>query len=217
MERYASERLPSHVTNKNKLCEVKARMFNGPAAFENPRTPSADEWMQLQIVDKKKDFFQDSNGIELAILSQKASDDLRCLERVGPVCYIEAYVKAQEWITHISTAKGTGNMAMVEIEINVNGPLNMADEVGRTLSKANLFLQPPSVLDIGTIYHNPHAIHFPEIQDCAPMANIPNAPELVAASTRKLDLQDVFGGLDQSGDLESITVDERLIRTKLRE
>ncbi|KAF9629026.1 P-loop containing nucleoside triphosphate hydrolase [Lasiodiplodia theobromae] len=198
------------------LCEIKARILKDPSALEEVYVPPTSNYMKLQIIHKRNYVLQDSNGLDLAVLNQKTTDALRSLDSLGSISY-EAYVASQDWKLGINTAKNAAGTAVVDIEINVHGPSTKAEEVGRSLSNAHLFLQRPSVLAIGATYQNPHVIHFAEIQGASFDPAIPNAPELVASSTRKLDIQDVFGGLDQSGNLKSITVDERLIRTKLRE
>ncbi|KAL0253342.1 hypothetical protein SLS55_010318 [Diplodia seriata] len=172
--------------------------------------------MQLHVAHKRNYLLQDPNGLELAVLNQKTANALQSLDTLGAIRY-EAYVTVQYWTAQISTAKGTATNTVIDIEVNVNGPLQRADEVGRALSKAGLFLQHPSVLPSGTSYHNPHVTHFSSIQEPSVDPAIPEAPGLADPSTGKLDIQAVLSCLDQSGDLMPTPVDERIITTKLKE
>ncbi|KAL1647100.1 hypothetical protein SLS58_002871 [Diplodia intermedia] len=191
-------------------------MLKDPATLEEACIPAVAGWMQLHIAHKKNYLLQDPNGLELAVLNQKTANALQSLDTLGAIRY-EAYVTVQYWTAQINTAKGTATNTMVDIEVNINGPLDRADEVGRALSKAGVFLQRPSVLPSGTPYHNPHVIHLSGIQEPSVDPAIPEAPGLADSSTGKLDIQAVLSCLDQSGDLIPTIVDERIITTKLKE
>ncbi|OJD32553.1 snf2 family domain-containing protein [Diplodia corticola] len=198
------------------LCEVKVRMLKDEKALEEACIPATDGWMQLRLTHKKNHLLQDSNGLDLAVLNQRTADALQALDGMGAIRY-EAYVTVQYWAAQIRAAKRTAKNTVVDIEVNVSGPLESGDEVGRVLSRAGLFLQPPSVLLPGTAYQNPHVIYLPGIQESSLDSAIPAAPRLADLNAGKLDIQAVLGCLDQSEDLAPTAVDERMVTTKLHE
>lgn len=166
-------------------------------------------------MQKGKYFLRDSNGLDVALLHQKTADALQVLDDMGSVHY-DAYVTAKIWKESINAAKGTANTVPMDIEINVSGPRFRAEDVGRVLSKAQLFLQRPSVLATGLVYENPHTIYFHELKSSITEHSMLAAPALaLPSSSNRLNVQDVLDCLDQRGDLKSVMVDERIIKSKL--
>ena len=110
--------------------------------------------------------------------------------------------------------------AVVRVNINVYGPGESCQEVGRHLSSQKLYLQRPDKLRIGSTYMNPHVLSFPDME----MSGYEN--QLDVGSNRALKpisdnadkfretISNVYSSLTRGAKLSKIEGDRRL-RMKL--
>ncbi|KAK3349252.1 SNF2 family N-terminal domain-containing protein [Lasiosphaeria hispida] len=107
------------------------------------------------------------------------------------------------------------NEAIVQVNINIYGPLDQAEEMGNKLSDAKLWLQRPDYYKRQFEYSNPQCIHFPEVDDqlrqeeVRKEVSVKSKPRAEEERIRKL-VQEVHDRLGRAADLGSMEGDQRL-------
>lgn len=171
--------------------------------------------VSLKIVMKRNYLLEDSNGTSVAVLHHRTANALRALDGLHCVHY-DAYVTAEEWKKGIADAKGSASSTSIDVEVNVYGPSSHAQNVGRALSDAGVYLQHPSILSTGTNYQNPHFIQFTGSRRADVEFTAKSEPaQLDTDAPRRRNVQNFLDCLDQQGELTAVTVDERIITKKL--
>jgi hypothetical protein len=141
---------------------------------------------------------QDINGSEIAVLDKKTSAALLSLHALESVRY-EVYSLPENWREAIEDLRTTSKDVVMDLEVNVFGPMVQMDQVGRVLSNAGVYLQHPRFISNSMRYENPHCIRFegfecplPEIQvQTLESRSIMNADECF-----KLDPEHILSNLD---------------------
>ncbi|KAJ5195938.1 helicase [Penicillium cf. viridicatum] len=88
---------------------------------------------------------------------------------------MEAWNTLSSIMDALSKAK-TSSEAAIRVDIHVYGLENLRDQIGRQLSKGNLFLQHPDMCRPGIRYDNPHILRFDERED-SDVEEVTNAAE----------------------------------------
>ncbi|KAJ6086757.1 helicase [Penicillium canescens] len=118
---------------------------------------------QIQLSIDGEIFLTFPDATELGYLSERMKRTLKPL--IGsPHFEMEAWNTLNPIMDALSKAK-TSAEAAIRVDIHVYGLENLRDQVGRQLSKGNLFLQHPDMCRPGIRYDNPHILRFDEIED----------------------------------------------------
>ncbi|KAH8668495.1 SNF2 family N-terminal domain-containing protein [Xylariales sp. PMI_506] len=135
------------------------------------------------------------------------------------------YFQAMAWTNTLREAIGQAQKksdAQVSVDIYIYGPAADADEVGKRLSSAKLWLQKPEHLIEGIKYKNPHMLEFEGIS--ADMLNpaVSKAPERNRLKKQTEDdrlrrvLKEVYNSARRQEGLTQITVTGRFKTTLLK-
>ncbi|KAF2024889.1 hypothetical protein EK21DRAFT_77766 [Setomelanomma holmii] len=103
--------------------------------------------------------------------------------------------------------------AIVRVQINIYGPRNVAQAVGRELSQQKVYLQHPDHIRAGSDYDNPHVLKLSESQlpfSTNTMVAEERVVEAAAEETLKSTVKDVYASLTRDKTLQSLEGDERL-------
>ena len=95
----------------------------------------------------------------LAVLNVKTCQILRRLDEFHHM-YYQAIVCQSQWDAARSSWDEDPNSAILEVDIDVFGPIERADIVGGTLSESGTFLQKPVAISEGVRYYNPHYLQI---------------------------------------------------------
>ena len=106
----------------------------------------------------------DSLGAKFAVLNKKVCQDIKAL-LAGRDLRLQAYVSREEWTHTGQQWEREKAAAVVNFDLNIYGSRKDANDVGKILSSAMLFLQRP-LYGIGgnVVYYNPHYLHAEEIR-----------------------------------------------------
>lgn len=150
-------------------------------------------------------------GIDIAFLNlqlsgalRKLGDDVRCCP----------FVTTQEWSLKVSHFKNNSK-TQISIYLNLYGPPSISAQVGKTLSKADLFLQHPILLEKNVKYENPHYLNVSLLRYSA--SELPTPPLESPIETLKTPnlVSSVLDDLDQQNYLHMAHVDQNSIKTPL--
>ena len=157
------------------------------------------------------------NGTEFGVLNTHASKALENLVQKSSLQF-EATGSIQtirETIGRVTKATD----AVVRVNINVYGPRESCQEVGRHLSGQKLYLQRPDKLRIGSTYENPHFLSFSDMQISSYENQLDvgsnRAPKLDDAEKFRETISNVYSSLTRGAKLSKIEGDRRLKRTLL--
>jgi SWI/SNF-related matrix-associated actin-dependent regulator of chromatin subfamily A3 len=157
------------------------------------------------------------NGTEFGVLNTHASKALENLVQ-KPSLQFEAIGSIQtirETIGRVTKATD----AVVRVNINVYGPRESCQEVGRHLSGQKLYLQRPDKPRIGSTYENPHFLSFSDMQISSYENQLDvgsnRAPKLDDAEKFRETISNVYSSLTRGAKLSKIEGDRRLKRTLL--
>ncbi|KUM63746.1 hypothetical protein ACN42_g3353 [Penicillium freii] len=118
---------------------------------------------QIQLSTDGEIFLTFPDATELGYLSERMKRTLKPL--IGsPHFELEAWNTLNPIMDALSKAKRSAEAA-IRVDIHVYGLENLRDQIGRQLSKGNLFLQHPDMCRPGIRYDNPHFLRFDEIED----------------------------------------------------
>lgn len=108
---------------------------------------------------------------DFAVLDLQSSNRLEVIEHLETVRF-EAMVEATALRKRKKGIKA--KPTPVRLSINVYGMQPIADELGRKLSNASIFLQHPKALPQDKNYDNPHFFKFSEEEDMKALVGITN-------------------------------------------
>lgn len=118
---------------------------------------------QIRLSNDGELFLTFPDGREFGYLSERMKRTLKPL--IGsPHFEMEAWNTLNPIMDALSKAK-TPTEAAIRVDIHVYGLGNLRNQIGRQLSKGNLFLQHPDMCRPGIRYDNPHILRFDEIED----------------------------------------------------
>ena len=98
---------------------------------------------------------------EIGVLDVKTATALMGLKKVSGTIRFSLFL-GQEENEECHNLKKKRSKNILPLEINIHGPLQSLEEIGKVLSDAGMFLQKPNVLDQGAIYRNPHFLLWGE-------------------------------------------------------
>jgi len=128
----------------------------------------------------------------------------------------EAILEGDEIAKQGVQCKRKGDPAGIAISLHIYGNRSIAQEVGRRLSKAQIYLQHPSHIESHIEYDNPHYLKIPGRPTRTPLPSFIPAIQPKPLHPQRLDIADILGTLDQDQGLQSVNPNWR-IRTKLLE
>lgn len=129
------------------------------------------------------------DGTKLAILDIETTSNLQKLNKIKET-WSEAVVELRNIVKRPKSKKP------IALTVNIFGPRKAADEVSAALSKINVYLQHPRVLDSEVEYFNPDMLIFP--------GDEPVLREYIGAGTASWqhnhvikDIENILGSLEQ--------------------
>jgi SWI/SNF-related matrix-associated actin-dependent regulator of chromatin subfamily A3 len=157
------------------------------------------------------------NGTNFGVLNTHASNALESLVQQSSLQFeaIASIQSIRETIGRVTKATD----AVVRVNINIYGPRESCQEVGRHLSSQKLYLQRPDKLRTGLTYENPHFLSFADMQ----ISSYENQFDVGGNRAPKLDdgqkfretISNVYSSLTRGAKLSKIEGDRRLKRTLL--
>lgn len=202
------------------ICGVQTKVFDDPRIFDvitglRDGQEDREKFDRLEVVPRH-DYFvlQKAPGADVAVMNTHVSSCLRNLRKDASIRY-EGLMDIVEWQETMQAWKKTGKAGNLTVDINVYGPLEDFEKVGRALSKARLYLQHPHHSTEGALYKNPHYLTFSN----APNLNL-DVPTVAVSSTQgvpsvpQYSVSYALEDLHQREYLRQIEVDQR-IRTPL--
>lgn len=157
------------------------------------------------------------NGTEFGVLNTHASIALESLLQQSSLQFeaIASIQTIRETIGRVSKATN----AVVRVNINIYGPRESCQEVGRHLSGQKIYLQRPDKLRVGSTYQNPHVLSFADMQISSHENQFDvwsnKATGLHDAEKFKETVSNVYSSLTRGANLSKIKGDRRLKRTLL--
>jgi SWI/SNF-related matrix-associated actin-dependent regulator of chromatin subfamily A3 len=103
--------------------------------------------------------------------------------------------------------------AVVRVHINVYGPRNVSQVIGRELSRMKIYLQCPDHIRQGADYDNPHMLKLVDDQFPLPVTIFDAEEKTVEKTTDetlKETIANVFSSLTRDKNLQGLEGDERL-------
>lgn len=155
------------------------------------------------------------DGAKFGILDESNSEALNALVH-RPELEIDGQAERNAIRTVISRSQKASH-AVIRINIKINGPANLSEEVGSSLSAYKVWLQRPSATKFP--YRNPQTIVFPGIEIDDVQASFSRAAPSVKEKKQSIEdfqktIADVYDTLKRDKDLNRIEGDIRL-KTKL--
>lgn len=193
------------------MMEVEARLKAGNGSVEEGYNS-----FNLNLLDERLILeFQD--GSTFGILNAHVTNALKDILNM-PTVEFDAMghtVQIRETIERARSAKD----AMVRVHINIYGPKDTAEEIGRHLSLHKNYLQRPDVSRRAIVYDNPHVFKFSGIQ-------LPDSENRVEVGKQRLSandenkqfqktINDVYASLTRGNHLNQVQGDDRLRTTLL--
>ena len=111
--------------------------------------------------------------------------------------------------------RGKGNKIIFPISIDLYGSEEVAQEVGKRLSKARTYLQHPVSLKSDVLYKNPHYYAIPGVQE-ASLSHIAPSAEREEQETPSVDIAKVFEEIEHTRQLASQDADSHIITPLLQ-
>lgn len=154
---------------------------------------------------------QSMAGTDIAFLNLRLSEALRAL---GDDVRCYPFVTTKEWSLKVSHFKNNSK-TQISIYLNLYGPSSISAQVGKSLSKAGLFLQHPILLESNVKYENPHYLKISSLRYSR--SALPTPPlESPTKTLKDPDLiTSVLDDLDQQIHLQIAQVDQSSIKTPL--
>jgi hypothetical protein len=154
--------------------------------------------------------------VRIGMVQRRITEALRILEGF-PTVEQEIKVDPNDFEDCIRTWKDKGKAADFNLEINLYGPLDAKEAIGKMLSDARIFLQQPRSIPDGTIIDNPHMIDFPKllIDPKKDMELNPTLTALEKIDARNTDVLEVLEGCDQGGYLDMAQISSCVTSTLL--
>ncbi|CAM1506220.1 Fc.00g058610.m01.CDS01 [Cosmosporella sp. VM-42] len=157
------------------------------------------------------------NGTEFGCLRQPITRALKPLLERKDLDF-EAIALLDLLRKRINRADKAGD-AIVPVDINVYGPRDKLDDIGKKFSSQKIWLQRPRYHKKNILYENPHVIRFPDLEDTMQLEELQN--ESLTATRRTEDqvlqmVSEIHASTHRAQDLERVSGDRRLL-TRLLE
>jgi len=162
--------------------------------------------------------FQHEMDIDIAILNTKITNVLWAIEELGDVRY-QVFVGVETFSTSVITWANKGQAVNFPVEIIIYGNNQLGDQIGGTLSDAELYLQHPRCCSDHAKYDNPHYLKFKNSRKLDPPQQLCHSlivPNNLCQSTPNSQLSALLNSLDQHENLGDGEVDCRIKTSLLR-
>ncbi|EPE30717.1 P-loop containing nucleoside triphosphate hydrolase [Glarea lozoyensis ATCC 20868] len=209
----------SHEVCFGMICDVEAQFLNNPHIFDDSRLINErgdnQHHCQLWVIPRNTFFvLQSFAKSDVGVLNTAISHCLQELSGNTSIRY-EALLDSNAWKEAIRTWRQTGNRGRFLTDINVYGPRDATEAVGKVFSKARLYFQHPYRCNGYNKYDNPHYLSFSNIA-------IPESPIVKSGRTlvyqterpSKCKISEAFENLDQQEYVRQANIDSR-VRTLL--
>ena len=158
-----------------------------------------------------------SDGVELGHVNTHISKALQAITD-QPRVELEAVAETltlRETIGRVTKA----NDAIARVNINVYGPDEARNGIGRTLSSNSVYLQHPDQQRLDSTYANPHFMNLPSVEDLSVNQKSDEgndgASKLDDAEQFRTAVSDVYASLKRGSRLQRLQGDDRLRTTLL--
>ena len=143
--------------SKSKLVDAKMKLFRNCAQPEG-RAQLAHIALGIRSCRADSMTVLNPNSEEI---DTKTATTLMVLKRLSWTIRFSLFLSNQGDVKQHSV-KAMRLLTVIPVEINIHGPVQSLNDVGRVLSDAGMFLQEPSSLTQGVIYQNPHFLSWDE-------------------------------------------------------
>lgn len=166
------------------------------------RSVSRDNATFLQLDSAKE--------VDVAVLDQTTARALSAVAEISG-CEVDLFLSGTEFRSLRNNFK-SGKRIQFAILAQFCGPPQAADEVGRILSKARLYLQDPIPHRQGVSrYDNPHRLNFGDSADT--ITPRPDAHSLL--NDHEQEFETILRNLDHNAELTSETPTSAIVTAKL--
>jgi SWI/SNF-related matrix-associated actin-dependent regulator of chromatin subfamily A3 len=152
------------------------------------------------------------DATEFAILNTQLAKALRGVID-QPSILLEVFADTIATRDIIRKAKKASD-ALVRININVYGPLQLRDMIATHLTAHKVWLQHPEDQQQGTLYDNPHTVKFVDLPEAdSSFLEMPNGdPEVMVTEHErfKQDISHVYASLTRDSQLKTVEGDSRI-------
>jgi len=156
-------------------------------------------------------FLQLDSDVDVAVLDQATAHALSAVAEVSG-CEVDLFLSGTEFRGLRNKFKSGDKKIQFVVSAEFYGPPQAADEVGRLLSKARLYLQDPIPHRQGVSrYDNPHRLNLGDPTDkITPKSD---APSLV--NDNEQEFERILRNLDHNAELTSEAPTSAIVTTKL--
>lgn len=116
------------------------------------------------------------NSEEIGVFDKKTATVLTLLKKVSGTIRFSLFLGNEEDVKRYDSEEKR-TKAVLPLEINIYGPLQNLEEIGKVLSDAGMFLQEPIFLGQGIVYRNPHFLSWGEETTTPLLARPEELPE----------------------------------------
>ena len=156
---------------------------------------------------------QSSDGKDFAVLHSRTAAALQTLQDL-PSIRLEAVLGIGN-SDRPYPQRTKGKKTIFSISIDLYGSEEIAQEVGKRLSKARIYLQHPVCLKSDVLYKNPHYYAIPGVQE-ASLSHIAPSAEREEQETPSVDIAKVFEEIEHTRQLASQDADSHIITPLLQ-
>jgi SWI/SNF-related matrix-associated actin-dependent regulator of chromatin subfamily A3 len=181
--------------------------------------PARQEAYELRPVSRDNATFlqihsdDPEESVDIAILDQTTAYALLALGQLSQRCEVDFSLSGTEFQGLRSKFKSGEKRIQLDVSAVFYGPSELADEVGKLLSKARLYLQDPTRLRPGISgYNNPHRLSF---GDCVDMVTPLKTDAPLSMDDRIQEVETILKSLDHNAELRSEVPTSDIVRTKL--
>lgn len=148
-------------------------------------------------------FLQSSDGKDLAVVHSRTTTALRTLQDL-PSIRLEAVLESGN--SNKPYLQRKDGRQTISISIDLYGSEEIAQEVGKRLSKARTYLQHPVCLKSNVPYNNPHYYAIPGVQKFN-LSHISPSSKREEQGTPSVDIAKVFEEVEHTRQLASRNAD----------
>ena len=174
-------------------------------SYASALSPNSKAIQRFPILSRQECYcLQSSDGKDFAVLHSRTAAALQTLQDL-PSIRLEAVLESDNSNKPYPQPK-KGKKAVLSISIDLYGSGQIAQEVGKRLSKARTYLQHPVCLKNNVPYNNPHYYALPGVQG-ANLAHISPSSEREKQGTSSVDIAKVFEEIEHTRQLASRNAD----------
>ncbi|KAK3936464.1 SNF2 family N-terminal domain-containing protein [Diplogelasinospora grovesii] len=185
-----------HTEEQNEVCFGSITDVKAQLRMEPPRDSGAATFRAFRICAYGGFYALESSGDKFAVLNKKMSREMHALLE-GRQLRFQAHVSSNDWTRAVRSWTKDRASAIITMEVNIYGALDLANDVGKILSPSRMFLQQPLFGLEGFAYHNPHFLHIQDWLD----GTVSQTPRLCIEDTH--DAQEKTDQEEQRADGDS--------------